>query len=43
VEDDEGHRIDNINENEDIVEEGDDYPSINMNDFLEYFNCIKYL
>ena len=34
--DDEGHGIDNINENEDLVEENDDYPSINMymKDFL---------
>lgn len=32
--DDEGHSIDNINENEDLVEENDDYPSINMKDFL---------
>jgi len=34
VEDDEGRDIDNINENEDLVEEDDDYPSINMKDFL---------
>ena len=34
--DDEGHGIDNINEDEDLVEENDDYPSINMymKDFL---------
>ncbi|XP_068503640.1 uncharacterized protein [Phaseolus vulgaris] len=34
VADDEGHGIDSINENEDLVEENDDYPSINMKDFL---------
>jgi len=34
LEDDEGHGIDNINENEDLVGEDDDYPSINMKDFL---------
>ena len=35
VEDDEGDGIDNINENEDLIEEDDDdYPSINMKDFL---------
>jgi len=32
--DDEGHCRDNINENEDLVEEDDDYPAINMKDFL---------
>ena len=32
--DDEGHCINNINKNEDLVEENDDYPSINMKDFL---------
>jgi len=34
AEDDEGHGIDNINKNEDLVQEDDDYPSINMKDFL---------
>jgi len=43
AEDDEGHGIDNINENEDLVEEDDNYPAINMKDFFGYFNCIKYL
>jgi len=34
AEDDVGHGIDNINENEDLVKEDGDYPLINMKDFL---------
>jgi len=34
TEDDEGHGIDNINENKNLVQEDDDYPLINIKDFL---------
>jgi len=34
VDNDEGHGGDNINENEDHLEEEDDYPMINIPDFL---------